>query len=868
MLALFWGERSGRGSDRDRVRRAERRGAAVRRGHRPAIEELEARIALATDVWTGLGADTNWMTPANWTNHVAPVAGDDLVFPAGVPPASLTNNNNFTGGTTFHSITIGASGYDLTGNSLDLSSGITANYTSGTSTYGIVTILTSASTPISVASGATLAIPNLLAGSVGLGISGGGTLVLGGVNSYTGTTTVASGTTLLVDGTISGGVQLNGNLGGNGTVGTVTSVGGTISPGHSTPSTPAPGVLTVAPNASVTLDGGSTFATVLDGTSPGNGSSGFSQLVVSPPTGTGTGLVNLGGARLNATLGSGYSPTPGDHLAIISNGGGSAVNGIFGGLPEGGAVSAGSSLFRISYSGGASGHDMVLTNVSSASTTALAPITTPVTYGQSIILGATVTGTNGTPTGIVEFFDGSPIAGGKEIASAAVNGGTATTTIANLGVSGSPHQIYALYVPAATSFVYAGSTSAPQSVTVNPATLTVTGVTAENKQYDATTTATIDTAGATLNGVLNGDQVTLNTLNVVGTFASPGVGTNIPVTVTGLSLSGTGSTNYVLRQPTGLTANITPAPLTLIADNKTMNAGGPVPTLTFTAVGLQGTDTTAVLTSQPTLTTTATSSSPPGTYPINISGGSAANYTITDVPGTLTVVTSFGTTTTLASSSPLAVVGQPVTFTATVAPVSPGVGTPTGTVAFYADNSLIGFSALNASTGQASFTTSSLGFGSHSIVAVFFANSPFQSSISSTLTQVVSSAGTSPALTLVPLRNRFGKVTKVELLVQVQPTPPGAGTPTGTVTYYINGRASYFTVFLTSGTASIAMAPQRLVNKYVYVRYNGTHSFIGSASPNVYLSPRKLVELSKTGSSGGLRVAARRDPVPHSFRAR
>ena len=54
-----------------------------------------------------------------------------------------------------------------------------------------------------------------------------------------------------------------------------------------------------------------------------------------------------------------------------------------------------------------------------------------------------------------------------------------------------------------------------------------------------------------------------------------------------------------------------------------MAAGGTVPTLTFSATGLQGTDTTAVLTTQPTLTTTATSSSPPGTYPINITGGTA-----------------------------------------------------------------------------------------------------------------------------------------------------------------------------------------------------------------------------------------------------
>ena len=58
-------------------------------------------------------------------------------------------------------------------------------------------------------------------------------------------------------------------------------------------------------------------------------------------------------------------------------------------------------------------------------------------------------------------------------------------------------------------------------MTINPATLTVAGVIAENKQYDATTTAAVNTTGATLNGVLNGDQVTLNATNVIGEVQQP-----------------------------------------------------------------------------------------------------------------------------------------------------------------------------------------------------------------------------------------------------------------------------------------------------------------------------------------------------------
>ena len=50
-----------------------------------------APAVAATRTWTGLGADTNWMTAGNW--DVLPVVGDDLVFPPGVPAPSLTNNN-------------------------------------------------------------------------------------------------------------------------------------------------------------------------------------------------------------------------------------------------------------------------------------------------------------------------------------------------------------------------------------------------------------------------------------------------------------------------------------------------------------------------------------------------------------------------------------------------------------------------------------------------------------------------------------------------------------------------------------------------------------------------------------------------------
>ncbi|MDB5231500.1 MAG: cytochrome c, 20 heme-binding site, partial [Chitinophagaceae bacterium] len=80
--------------------------------------------------------------------------------------------------------------------------------------------------------------------------------------------------------------------------------------------------------------------------------------------------------------------------------------------------------------------------------------------------------------------------------------------------------------------------------------LTISGAAAQNKPYDANTSATIT---GTLSGVLNSDDVTLTG---TGTFNSANIGTGIAVTSTS-TLGGTKAANYTLTQPTGLTANIT-----------------------------------------------------------------------------------------------------------------------------------------------------------------------------------------------------------------------------------------------------------------------------------------------------------------------
>jgi hypothetical protein len=84
---------------------------------------------------------------------------------------------------------------------------------------------------------------------------------------------------------------------------------------------------------------------------------------------------------------------------------------------------------------------------------------------------------------------------------------------------------------------------------ITPASLTVSGITANNKVWDGTTTATLNTGAASLVGVLGTDSVTLNTGTASGTFTSSAVGA-WTVNVSGLTLSGSDSGNYLLLQPT------------------------------------------------------------------------------------------------------------------------------------------------------------------------------------------------------------------------------------------------------------------------------------------------------------------------------
>src|SRR5262249_32926651 len=136
--------------------------------------------------------------------------------------------------------------------------------------------------------------------------------------------------------------------------------------------------------------------------------------------------------------------------------------------------------------------------------------------------------------------------------------------------------------------------------------------------------------------------------------------------------------------------------------------------------------------------------------------------------------------TTLDTSAPTAVFGQTETLTATV---SSSAGTPTGNVTFFDGNTVLGVAPVNAA-GQASLTVS-LGVGNHMLTASFAGGGGFAGSTSPAVAETVN-----PAATAVTLNSSITPAVTgqaVTLTATVTAVAPGAGIPTGTVTFFDGG---------------------------------------------------------------------------------
>jgi hypothetical protein len=248
------------------------------------------------------------------------------------------------------------------------------------------------------------------------------------------------------------------------------------------------------------------------------------------------------------------------------------------------------------------------------------------TYGQVLALGSKAF----TTTGLVS-------ANLDTVASVTLtSAGTPATAVATK----TPYPI----VPSAAAGTGLSNytiTYANGNLNVNQAPLTIT---ASNRTKTYGQALAPGTTAFTSSGLLNSDKVNSVTLTSAGAAATAGVAGS-PYSIVPSAAAGTGLASYIIEYVNG-NLTVAPATLTVTASNETKKQGSPNPTLAYTMTGFKNGDTQSKVTSgQPTLTTSATTTSPTGTYPIKITAGKGAgarttktaNYQFEFVNGTLTV---------------------------------------------------------------------------------------------------------------------------------------------------------------------------------------------------------------------------------------
>lgn len=181
---------------------------------------------------------------------------------------------------------------------------------------------------------------------------------------------------------------------------------------------------------------------------------------------------------------------------------------------------------------------------------------------------------------------------------------------------------------------YNAASSVMRTLTVTAKSLTITELTGNNKPYDATIAATVS-GTATLNGVLAADTGNVSLAGTPSyTFATAGVGNVKPISVSGLSLTGSKAANYTLAALSGVSANITAKTITVSGVTAQDRAYNGTTVATISGGTLSGVETADV--SNVSISTTGTFASANVNTGIGVTvaltGSAAANYSLTQ-PG-------------------------------------------------------------------------------------------------------------------------------------------------------------------------------------------------------------------------------------------
>ncbi len=483
------------------------------------------------------------------------------------------------------------------------------------------------------------------------------------------------------------------------------------------------------------------------------------------------------------------------------------------------------------------------------------PTTTQITFssppeGVAFPVVVQVNDTRFQPTGAVQvFLDGISVGSGTLDATgnATINVAGQTRGIKTISFTYSGD---AAYRPASitTTITILTATTNTITVTPNPA-VTNQPVTFQSRVTSSTGAIPAGTVTFFVNDVPFGTPVTLDaaglaTLNIPGGFAAGTYGVNSVYNGDATFAVSTSTTivTLVVADPvaTSTTASAAPNPafplqaLTLFANVASTSVLPPGSTASFTING-----------------------SNVGSALIDASGNASLALPAGLAAGTYSVAASFaGSSGFLASSSaPVAfnVSPSPTATTVVFAPANPSAnapitlsanvtatfGTPTGSVDFFVDSSLVGSGTLDAA-GNATFVLSAgLAPGLHNLTANFTGAASFTSSASSPRSLTIAANSSTTTLAVSP--NPVFATDPLVLTANVVGSVPGA--ITGSVTFTIDGTNVGTATVDASGNATLTLSAGLSVgsgSSSIVANFSGDSQFSGSSSTTVTLAVRAV----------------------------
>jgi hypothetical protein len=422
------------------------------------------------------------------------------------------------------------------------------------------------------------------------------------------------------------------------------------------------------------------------------------------------------------------------------------------------------------------------------------------------------------------------------------------------------------YMPAAGTVLKAGG-SQKLSVKFTPA---------DTADYESTSTmATINVVKATPTitwpnpvGITYGTRLSstqldatssipgsFNYLPAVGTILNAGAGQILAVTFTPNDAA-----NYATADQTTIidVAKATPA-ISLVAPGGNFD-GGPLPAnVTIVGSGQQNAPAASLEDVAPVLTyligsgtsgTSLGSTSPihPGTYTVVARFPGSTDYTATQSAPVTFAIDQAAPKLSLIPSIDSSIFGQAVTL---IAGVSFGAATPGGSVTFYDGSIPLGTLPIDDS-GKAILTTTVLAVGSHSITATYGGDADLLAGVSGVSTESVSRAATQVVLVPQPVFKRKHKLVSLGLKAEIQPTAPGAGVPTGMVTFEVQQKSRRKVtekvlgiVTLSGGSATLTVKPNSVLKKSITIVYGGDSDFTASRIGPSLLTAKALGSMAR-----------------------